>query len=271
MPVGIGADARPHPEQRPRRATDTRWVELYDRLGRTYGATRRADPRIGAQLRSALGDARSVVNVGAGTGSYEPPPTVVAVEPSPVMIDQRPPGSAPAVRGVAEALPLADNCVDAAMAVLSVHHWTDVAAGIAELTRVARCRVVLLSWFPEVIADFWLLSEYLPEAAAVDAAQSVPVQTLTGLLPNPRVFPVPVPHDCIDGFGAAFWRRPEAYLQPEVRAGMSMLAKTGDSALESGLSRLAEDLRTGTWHRRHADLLTRESLDVGYCLIVAEL
>ncbi len=246
-------------------------MALYDTIGRTYGGTRRADPRIAAAIGAALGEVSSVLNVGAGAGSYEPVRTVLAVEPSRVMLAQRPAGSAPAVQAVAERLPLPDGCVDAAMALLTVHHWSDLAAGLAEMRRVARRRLVLFTWDGDLISRYWLLAEYLPEAAAVDAAQAVPVDRLTQLLGRARVLSVPIPHDCTDGFGAAHWRRPEAYLDPAVRAGISMLARTGEDALRPGLDRLAGDLRSGRWAARHADLLTRTELDVGYRLIVADL
>ena len=128
------------------------------------------------------------------------------------------------------------------MALLTVHHWTDLEAGIAELRRIARRRIVVLTWDQIVTRQFWLLSEYLPEAAAFDDTRAVPVDRLAALLGDARVEPVLVPHDCTDGFGAAYWRRPEAYLDPVVRAGMSMLAQPGDEVLRSGLDRLADDL-----------------------------
>jgi SAM-dependent methyltransferase len=246
-------------------------MALYDSIGRTYGLTRRADPRIAALVSDALGDVASVVNVGAGAGSYEPARTLVAVEPSRVMISQRPRGSAPAVQAVAEGLPLRDDCADAAMALLTMHHWTDVRTGIAEMRRIARRRLVFLTWHPDVIAErFWLMSEYLPEAARIDSAMAVPLDLLTGLLRNAQVRPVPIPHDCQDGFGAAYWRRPEAYLDPAVRAGMSFLAKAGDEEVGAGLGRLAADLRSGRWHESHADLLELDSIDLGYCLVIGE-
>ncbi|HEV7203665.1 MAG TPA: class I SAM-dependent methyltransferase [Jatrophihabitans sp.] len=244
----------------------------YDVLGRTYSVTRRADPRIATAIASALGDAGTVVNVGAGTGSYEPPTTVLAVEPSAVMVAQRPPGSAAVVRGAAEALPLADGAVDAALAVFTVHHWSDLARGLREFTRVARKRVVVLTWDPARIADYWLLTEYFPEIGRADRSAAVPLPRLLDLLPGARVSPVPVPHDCTDGFGAAFWRRPEAYLDPAVRAGMSMFARHADPAgLEPGLGRLAADVRSRRWHDEHRALLDLESFDVGYVLVTAEL
>ncbi len=245
-------------------------MAIYDVLGRTYSSTRRADPRIAARIGMALGDAVTIVNIGAGTGSYEPGQTVVAIEPSQTMISQRPPGAAPAIRSVAEHLPLADDCVDAALAVLTIHHWTGLDVGITEMRRVARRRLVFLTWDPDKIGtEFWLLSEYLPEARRADAELAVPIDRLTALLDNPVVTPVPVPHDCTDGFGAAFWRRPGAYLDPMVQAGMSLFAKADQSLVRPGLSRLADDLSSGRWHDEHADLLDREELDLGYVLITA--
>lgn len=243
---------------------------IYDEIGATYAATRRPDPRIGAFIGTALGDARSVINVGAGAGSYEPPQTVLAVEPSSVMIGQRPAITAPVVQARAEALPVADGAADAAMALLTVHHWTDLEAGVAELRRIARRRIVVLTWDQRVFRGFWLLSEYLPEVAAVDGARAVPVNRLAALLGGTRIERVPVPHDCTDGFAAAYWRRPEAYLDPVVRAGISVLARTDDALLRPGLDRLASDLKSGRWRKRHWDLLTREHVDAGYRLLIAE-
>jgi SAM-dependent methyltransferase len=189
-----------------RRRLDVRHAELmvaYDRIGAGYRATRRPDPRIASQVHAALSTMGTVLDVGAGAGSYEPPQTIVAIEPSTVMIAQRPPGSAPCIRATAEALPLRDNCVDAAMAMLTVHHWGDVAAGIEQLRRVTRHRVVVLTWDQTVIRNFWLLREYLPEAARVNDALYVPIDHLVELLGGAEVQAVPVPWDCADGFGAA--------------------------------------------------------------------
>jgi SAM-dependent methyltransferase len=245
-------------------------VALYDIAGRTYGATRQADPRIAALISGALADAGSVVNIGAGTGSYEPPQTVVAIEPSLVMIGQRPAGSAPAVQSVAEQIPLRDNCADAALAVLTIHHWHDLAAGLGEMRRIARRRLVFLSWDPVRLSRYWLLAEYLPENARIDAELAVPLGRLTALLSNPVSTPVPVPGDCRDGFAAAYWRRPEAYLDPVVRAGISLFSAGGEELARPGLARLADDLDSGRWAERHADLLDRDELDVGYVLITAD-
>lgn len=245
-------------------------MDLYDNLGRTYSSTRMPDPRIAAIVSAALADCPTVVNVGAGTGSYEPVQTVVAIEPSQVMIGQRPLGSAPAIRAMAEHIPLRDNCAEAALAVLTIHHWSDLAAGIAEMRRIARRRLVFLTWDPDVIGEaFWLMSDYLPEARRADAELAVPIDQLAALLDQPVLTAVPVPHDCADGFGAAFWRRPAAYLDPTVQAGMSLLALTDPRLVAPGLARLAADLDSGRWQREYADLLDRDELDLGYRLITA--
>lgn len=256
-------------------------AQRYDATGRTYLQTRQPDPRIARRIASALAGADSVVNVGAGTGSYEPAQTVLAVEPSRVMIGQRripgiPSGAtraaalAPAVRARAEQLPVATKSVDAAMAVLTVHHWTDLAGGIAELVRVARRRIVILTWDHQVFRRFWLLREYLPAAAETDRRLSVPMDELMSLLPRHRVEPVAVPHDCVDGFGGAYWRRPRAYLDPTVRAGMSMLALTHPNDVEAGLAQLRADIDSGAWSRRHRDIQHLAELDLGYRLVIAD-
>ncbi|MFL5994486.1 MAG: methyltransferase domain-containing protein [Streptomyces sp.] len=246
-------------------------MATYDRIGATYNHTRRPDHRIGVKIHEALGDAGTVINVGAGTGSYEPPQTVLAVEPSAVMIAQRPAGSARALQASAESIPIADDSADAAMALLTVHHWTNLEAGVGELLRIARQRVVIFTWDQAIFRRFWLLDEYLPEVAAVVDTRAVLIDRLVALLGGARIEKVLIPHDCTDGFGAAFWRRPEAYLDPEVRAGISMLAQTGEEVLRPGLTRLSSDLSSGLWHERHADLLDRATLDVGYRLLVADL
>ena len=242
----------------------------YDRAGRTYSITRQPDPRIGAVIEHALRDMATVANIGAGTGSYEPSNTVIAVEPSHVMITQRRAEAAPAVRAVAEHLPIGTDAVDAAIALLTVHHWSDVDAGIAEMIRVARRRVVILTWDDTVFRQFWLLREYLPAAAETDARLAVPITKLVSLLGTVSIQTVPVPHDCVDGFGGAYWRRPQAYLDETVRAGISMLALTPKPMLAKGLEHLRVELTNGAWARRHADLLDVPQLDLGYRLLVSD-
>jgi SAM-dependent methyltransferase len=239
----------------------------YDRLGRGYARTRATDPRIAARIWEALGEARTVVNVGAGTGNYEPPDrAVTAVEPSAVMIAQRPPGAAPVVRASAEDLPFDDGAFDAAMAVLTLHHWADWRGGVAELRRVAG-RVVVLSWDPEFAGRLWISAEYFPQLVDDDVRHFPSIADQAAALRATQVTPVRIPHDCRDGFYGAHWRRPEAYLDPAVRAGISVFAKRARGELEPGLAALREDLRTGAWHERHADLLELDELDLGYRLI----
>lgn len=245
-----------------------RGSDAYDTIGVGYSAARRPDPQIAARILNALGDARRVVNVGAGTGSYEPDDRmVVAVEPSEVMLAQRPAVAAPAVRGFAEALPFRNDAFDAVMGVLTVHHWTDLVAGLAELCRVAPRRVVLAFEEPQS-ATYWL-ADYFPETAAVEATRAPRIEQVVDGLGADRVEVVPVPCDCADGFAGAYWRRPEAYLDPAVRAGISSLAVLGPDELEPGLTRLRADLDSGAWHERHADLLGLEELDLGYRLLIA--
>ena len=241
----------------------------YDAIGRSYSHTRATDPRIAAAIWEALGDARTVVNVGAGTGSYEPPDReVTAVEPSEVMIEQRPPGAAPAIQASAEALPFEDDSFDAAMAVLTLHHWSDWRAGMEELRRVAK-RAVVLSWDPSFAGRLWVSAEYFPELIDEDVEQFPSLADQAGALRALRVSAVPVPADCRDGFYGAHWRRPEAYLDPLVRAGISTFAKRDPGELAAGLARLADDIRTGAWAERHADLLELDELDLGYRLMVS--
>ena len=209
-----------------------------------------------------------MINVGAGTGSYEPPTTRLAIEPSATMIAQRAAGAAPCVQASAEALPVEDDAFDVALAVLTIHHWEDVDRGLAELRRVAR-RQVVLTWDDEVWSRFWLLHDYLPEVGAWDAARCPAIDRVAARLgPGTSVEIVPIPHDCVDGFAGAFWRRPEAYLDPAVRAGISLFAQSG-STLGPELARLRADIESGAWHRRNAELIELEELDLGYRLLVS--
>jgi hypothetical protein len=242
--------------------------EIYDSIGTTYNSTRRADPRIGQAIWSALEGCGSVLNVGAGTGAYEPPDRlVVAVEPSETMRRARPVGSAPCLAASAESLPFDDRSFDAAMAVLTVHHWRDYRAGLAELRRVARRRVLIVHWDQAVIDRFWL-ADYFPEAFALDRRRGPSLQEVRAALDlDTDVVPLVVPHDCQDGFGGAYWRRPDAYLDPTVRAGISMLAQT-EHQRGDGLQRLQRDLSDGTWAARHRALLEQAEVDCGYRIIV---
>ena len=245
---------------------------VYDLIGTGYVAHRQADPRIALHIHDALGDAARVVNVGAGAGSYEPPDLdVVAVEPSWEMIRQRPQNRAAAVQALAERLPFPDDAFDAALAVLTLHHWVDRRAGLAELARVAR-RVVVVTWDPAGRDSFWLTTEYLPEIVEFDLPRfpSLPelAESLGGEITSR---PLPVPHDCVDGFLGAFWRRPDAYLDPAVRSAMSCFAQLPAERVESGLTRLADDLREGRWEAKFGHLRSLGSVDLGYRLVVADV
>lgn len=244
---------------------------MYERIGLGYTTTRRPDPRIAATISAALGDARTVVNVGAGAGAYEPPDRrVVAVEPSQAMIAQRPTGAAPCIQAVAEHLPLRDQTFDASLAILTLHHWTDQAAGLAELRRVARRRVLVLTWDPVTGGAFWLVAEYFPEILAFDRPRFPSLASLKQRLGAVRVIPVPIPHDCRDGFLGSFWCRPESYLDATVRGAISGFALVDPESVQRGVARLAGDLRSGRWDARHGALRRQGTLDLGYRLIVAE-
>jgi SAM-dependent methyltransferase len=247
-------------------------MALYDGIGRNYAAFRRPDQRIASAIDAMLGDAATVVNVGAGTGSYEPlGRAVLAVEPSEVMIRQRPLEAAPCLRGSAEALPLEAASVDAAMAVLTIHHWADIERGLSEMARVARKRAVLLTWVPGG-PPFWLTEDYFPEIVAHDRkifpTAAALTATLERLIGPVHMAPVPIPHDCTDGFLCAYWRRPESYLSPEIRSAISSFARID---AEPGLARLRADLSTGRWAERNSHLLALDALDLGYRIVCCEI
>jgi SAM-dependent methyltransferase len=244
---------------------------LYDRIGLTYGAIRQADSRLAEPIWRALGGARSVVNVGAGTGSYEPPSLeVTAVEPSAVMIAQRPAGAAPAVQAAAEHLPFVDNSFDAALAIVTLHHWNDLTAGLAELTRVARRRVVLVTFDLAVQEELWIWRDYLPELVHSDTGMPS-IARLLDELPAAIVESILIPNDCTDRMFASLWGRPEEYLDPRVRAATSVWHLLPQPVVERALDRLRDDLESGVWDERHGRLRTTPTLDVGLRLIRVEL
>jgi SAM-dependent methyltransferase len=244
----------------------------YNRMGLNYTDFRQPDPRLEAAILAALGDARSVVNVGAGAGSYEPTDRkVIAVEPSPVMIAQRPPGAAPALEGIAESLPLDDNSVDAAMGVLTVHHWPDFEAGLAEMQRVARRRIVLLTLDANTASNIWLIEDYFPEAGSMDRDVMPSQARIRANLPGAAIEPVAVPRGCLDAFSSALWDRPEWLLDPEVRRASSIWHRMPADAAKHGLERLRADLESGRWDERHGHLRTLPELDIGLRLVRAEL
>ena len=236
-------------------------------MGRGYGAIRRADPRLADPVWQALGTAQSVVNIGAGVGSYEPHDReVVAVEPSAVMIAQRPPGSAPVVQAEAEHLPFADNSFDVAMAVITLHHWNDLHAGLSEMVRVARDRIVIVTFDPDRASQQWIVRDYLPEVPRKPA-----IAEILNVLPPAEVLPLPIPHDCTDRMFQTLWARPEEHLDPAVRAATSIWHVVPPAAADRALRKLQTDLATGKWDERHGHLRTKPEHDVGLRLIRADL
>jgi SAM-dependent methyltransferase len=241
--------------------------QLYDKIGMGYRHYRRPDPRLATAILRALGEADTVVNVGAGTGSHEPTDRpVVAVEPSLGMIRQRPAGSAPASQASATHLPFRDAAFAAALAVLTVHHWPDRARGLTELARVAQRRLVIVTWDPAA-SGFWLVEDYFPEIGEIDRCILPSIEELRGVLGDIDVRPLSVPHDCNDGFLGAYWQRPNPYLDEGVRNAMSTFSKINH--IESGFARLRSDLEDGTWARRYGHLLRQSEIDLGYRLVIA--
>ncbi|MFE1788781.1 MerR family transcriptional regulator [Streptomyces sp. NPDC059525] len=245
-------------------------AQLYEAIGSAYPATRRTEPRIAERIWDALGDARTVLNVGAGTGSYEPPDReVTAVEPSAVMRAQRPVGAAPCVAASAERLPFADQSFDAAMAVSTVHHWPDPVAGLREMRRVAR-RVVVFTYDASTtgwLQRFWLTRDYLPEFAGL-LADWPSLADMTRAIGG-SAEPVLVPWDCADGFFEAHWRRPEAYLDERVRRAVSVWTRVGPRAEQRAVNTLRADLASGRWTERNRDLVALDAAELGLRLLVA--
>jgi SAM-dependent methyltransferase len=243
---------------------------VYDTIGQGYVAHRRADPRWAAVIDQQLGNGRIVVNVGAGTGNYEPlDRSVVAVEPSGVMVGQRPAGAAPVVRASGSALPLPSGCADVALAILTVHHWDDWSAGLAELCRVAPRRIVLTMDF-ELHSRFWFLEDYVPEVGEFTRRQMPGADAVAEIIGATSSIPLLVPRDMEDGVLGAYWCRPEAYLDPAVRANCSGLALADPAVVARGVASLEADLSSGEWQRRHADLAELPAIDLGYRLVVAD-
>ncbi len=241
-------------------------ARAYDTIGVNYADLRRPDPRIAALITHALGAARTVVNVGAGAGSYEPSDRdVVAVEPSSAMIRQRPAHGAPVVQAAAEHLPFRDGAFDAALAVLTVHHWSDQRTGLVELRRVVRNHVVILTYDPD-FRGFWL-ADYIPQLVTLDEAQMPALTGFAAVFGDVEISPAPIPHDCVDGFLCAYWRRPAAYLDARVRAAISSFWALGD--VTPALERLQRDVESGVWEQRYGALLDHDAYDCGYRLIRA--
>jgi SAM-dependent methyltransferase len=242
----------------------------YERGGAAYSTHRRADPTITALVHGALGDARSVVNVGAGAGSYEPTDRyVVAVEPSPTMRSQRPPHLPPALDAAAEALPFDDDAFAAAMATVTLHQWSDPGAGLRELRRVSRGPVVLLTFDGDALERFWL-TEYVPELIAAEQRRYPSLEWIAEQLGGrTTVTAVPVPIDCTDGFTEAFYARPGQFLVDDVRRSQSAWGFVSDEVEARAVARLRHDLEDGTWHERHGHLLDQPVFESSLRLVVA--
>lgn len=244
----------------------------YDEIGVDYAPKRRPDPRLARRLFAALGPALSVVNVGAGAGSYEPADRfVIGIEPSQTMLDQRPPNSAPAIRAVAEKLPLADRSVDAAIAVFTIHHWHDLRAGLDELQRVARDRLVLVTVDPDVVARHWFVTYYAPEIVSHHLGGFPTIGQLTSDLPTAAVSTWAVPADCSDLFFVALWARPELYLDAGVRAATSVWHQLPAHIAERSIRSLRADLESGRWDQNHGHLRARTTHDVGVRVITVDV
>jgi Methyltransferase domain len=245
----------------------------YEQYGAGYASVRRPDPRIAARVHAALGASRTVLNVGAGAGSYEPADRyVLAVEPSAAMRAQRPAGAAPAVDAAAEHLPFDDDSFDAAMAMMTVHQWGDVDQGLREMRRVSRGPVVVLTLDAPALRQFWL-ADYIPEVVAVEQARFPTLDQVTDALAQGsaevHVDVVSIPWDCTDGFGEAYYARPEAFLRPEVRAATSGLVLTDAGAVQRGLDRLEDDLASGAWDQAYGHLRGQAERNGAFRLITA--
>lgn len=243
----------------------------YDHIGHGYASSRREDPRYAARLSAALGEARTVVNVGAGAGSYEPRDRhVLAIEPSDVMAKQRSPDRAPAIRASAEALPLFDQSVDAAMTILSLHHWdTQQERGVRELRRVARGPVVILTCDPAVSGAMWLMADYLPEVAALDHRIFPSMDRLAEWLGGTtHIETIDVYSDTTDRMLMAFWAHPEWVLDDAIRNATSGFARMPPAVVERVVERVRADLGSGAWDERHGALRTLDRYDAGLRLVI---
>ncbi len=239
----------------------------YDTIGVNYSDLRKPDARIEMAISNALGTAKTVLNVGAGTGSYEPADRLVtAIEPSIEMIRQRGASAAPVRQGYAENLPFDDNSFDASTAILTVHHWADKEKGLKEMRRVTRGPVVILTFDP-LHRGHWL-ADYIPELVTLDEGQMPRMTDFEAWLGPVETAPVPIPHDCTDGFLGAYWRRPEAYLDAKIRAAISCFWALDNVA--PALKKLADDLNSGAWARRYSELLELDEYDLGYRLVTTK-
>jgi SAM-dependent methyltransferase len=243
----------------------------YDRIGEGYAKTCREDPRLRERILAALGAARTVVNVGAGAGSYEPRDRyVVAIEPGDVMAGQRPRELAPAIRAAADSLPLRDGSADAAMAVLTVHHWDEgQERGVRELRRVAAGPVVIVTCDPEVSGSMWLMADYLPEVADLDRRTFPPPEKLAAWLGGrTRIEVLPIPRDTCDWTLMSFWDHPERVLDAEARSATSGFARMEPAVVARVVAAVRRDLEDGTWDARQGHLRKLDEYDAGLRLVL---
>lgn len=244
----------------------------YERCASSYALQRKPDARIAEAIDRALGPARTVVNVGAGTGSYEPADRmVVAIEPSAAMRSERPAHLPPAIDATAEDLPLEDGCVDAAMAISTIHHWSDPTAGLREMRRVSRGAVVILTFDIDALASYWMISDYVPEALADDRERFPTVDEVLDTLGGGVVEKIPVPRDCSDGFFEAHFAHPEAYLDPAVRAAQSVWPRLPAGVEQRAIDALRADLQSGAWDERHGEIRSMPAYEGALRLIVSNL
>ena len=239
----------------------------YDQLAEQYRIYRKPDPRIAEQIQFHIQGARRLLNVGAGLGSYEPEDCeVVAIEPSHEMIAKRKESKAKLIQGVAEDLPFGDHEFDVSMGILTLHHWSDILLGLKEMLRVSKDKIVLFTW-SGYGSNFWL-EDYIPEIIGVDENLFPTLEELDQILGGISVETINIPCDCTDGFMCAYWRRPEAYLDPKVRKAISTFSRIPD--IQDRLNRLQDDVTSGAWSEKYSHLLEKESLDLGYRLVVCK-
>ncbi|MEM7163318.1 MAG: methyltransferase domain-containing protein [Bacteroidota bacterium] len=242
---------------------------IYDQIGINYALKRQTEPRIATQIWNELKGAGKILNIGAGAGSYEPHEgDLIALEPSSKMIAQRSKHADPVVQGYAESLPFEDKSFSHCMTILSMHHWKDRYKAFKEIKRVTEEKFIALSWDPYA-NDFWLTRDYFPEIVEMDKLIFPEKEEFDAFFDNVRIERIMIPHDCRDGFLAAYWKKPEAYLEPSVRNSISTFSKI--SKLEDGLLKLKKDLESGEWERKNQEVLHQNEIDAGYILISARI
>ncbi len=224
----------------------------YDTHDQGYAQQRRTDPRIAALIHKALGSSRTILNIGAGAGSYEPQDRyVLALEPSAAMRAQRPPHLSPAIHGIAENLPFDDQSIDASMAMITIHQWQSAEKGLAEMRRVTRGPILVLTFDGDALDRFWL-ADYAPELITAERRRYPAIDFIqTHLGGKTQVQTIPIPIDCIDGFTEAYYARPEKFIDPTVRKSQSAWGFVDPQAQSRFVQTLAHDLNSGAWDKRY--------------------